>query len=117
MEVFFMSPESETFKIAVDNLKHLSTEQNVRFAEIQREKAIRDSFSLVTDAKHEAMKQGREQGREEGREEGLEQGMEKNRQAIALNMLKEGLDIALICKMTGLSEEEIKKLSNESNRS
>ena len=108
-----MSQESETFKIAVDNLRSLSMEQNVRLAEIQREKAIRDALSLTQGAKY-ARKKGREegleQGLEQGREQGLEQGMQQNRQAIALNMLKEGLDIALICKITGLSEKELKAL-------
>ena len=43
---------------------------------------------------------------EEGRAEGLQEGTIK----IALNMLKEETKISFICKVTGLSEEEIKAL-------
>ena len=50
------------------------------------------------------------EGKAEGRKEGMEKGMEK----VASNMLKSGLDTSLICKVTGLSEEEIKKLKNSS---
>ena len=60
----------------------------------------------------------REQHREEGFEEGLEQGIEQGltkglEQGIlntAKNMKKENIDIELISKITGLSEEEIKEL-------
>ena len=47
-------------------------------------------------------------------QEGMEKGMEKEREAVALNMLKEQADIAFICKVTGLSVDEIKKMKNGS---
>jgi predicted transposase/invertase (TIGR01784 family) len=56
------------------------------------------------------IKTGREEGRAEGREEGREEGRKEGAIQIAQNMKKEGLPISLIAKMTGLSEEEIKKL-------
>ena len=37
---------------------------------------------------------------------------QEERQAVILNMLKEKLDLSVISKVTGLSEEEIKKLKN-----
>ena len=52
--------------------------------------------------------------REEIRQEGRQEGMEKERQAVVLNMLQEKVDMSLICKVTGLAEEEIKKLKNGS---
>ena len=58
-----------------------------------------------------------EKGMKEGLEKGLEKGMEKGRQEekikIAKNCLKEGTEIALIAKITGLSEEEVEKLKEE----
>ncbi len=47
------------------------------------------------------------EGREEGREEGKEEAKDERNKEIALNMLKEGLNILLISKITGLSEDEI----------
>ena len=43
-------------------------------------------------------------------EKGVEKGMEQEKLEIAKNMLKKGLDVALICEMTGLSEEQINQL-------
>ena len=51
--------------------------------------------------------------KEEARQEGLQQGLQQ-RDKVVLNMLKEKADMAFICKVTGLSEEEIKKLKNGS---
>jgi len=45
-----------------------------------------------------------------GMEKGLEQGLQEGRQEVALRMLKEGLGMDLITKLTGLSEENIVKL-------
>ena len=39
--------------------------------------------------------------------------MQKEWQQVVLNMLENNLDVSLICKVTGLSEKEVKKLKNE----
>ena len=45
-----------------------------------------------------------------GRQEGIEVGMKKSINDIAIKMMKENLDPALISKVTGLSLEELHKL-------
>ena len=55
-------------------------------------------------------KEGREEGRKEGREEGREEGEHNKAIQIATDMKKEGMDMALIVKMTKLSLEEIENL-------
>ena len=50
--------------------------------------------------------------REYIKEEGRQEGIRQNQQQIVLNMLENNLDMPLICKVTGLSEEEVKKLKN-----
>ncbi|PID29042.1 MAG: hypothetical protein CSB55_02945 [Candidatus Cloacimonadota bacterium] len=52
----------------------------------------------------------KEKGRRQGKKEGIKIGMEKEKIKIAEKMLLKGIDIQLIVEMTGLSEEEIKKL-------
>ena len=42
-----------------------------------------------------------------------EEGRQERDKEIVLNMLKEKAGIDFICKVTGLSEEEVKKLKNE----
>ena len=53
---------------------------------------------------------GRKEGREEGRKEGREEGERNKSIQIATGMKQEGLDSALIAKLTKLSLEEIEKL-------
>ena len=47
------------------------------------------------------------------KEEGLAEGKTEERLEIAKKMLKEGLSVDLICRTTGLSEEEVLKLKSE----
>ena len=58
----------------------------------------------------EGLEQGIEQGIEKGLEQGIEQGSEKEKINIARNMLKENMNISLISKLTGLTEEKINNL-------
>ena len=60
----------------------------------------------------EGKAEGHAQGKAEGHAQGKAEGMEKERQVVALNMLKEQVDMRFICKVTGMSEEEINKLKS-----
>ena len=50
--------------------------------------------------------------REHIKEEGIQKGRQEERQQVVLNMLQEKADISFVSKVTGLSEDEIKKLKN-----
>jgi predicted transposase/invertase (TIGR01784 family) len=50
------------------------------------------------------------EGKVEGKIEGLEKGIEKGIFQVAKSMLKEGLAMHLIQKVTGLSQEEVGRL-------
>ena len=61
----------------------------------------------------------KQEGHQEGRKEGIQEGLEKGRQEgqkraqqIVSNMFQNNMDISLISKVTGLSQNEIKKLKN-----
>ncbi|OSK27368.1 hypothetical protein EAMG_05534, partial [Escherichia coli M056] len=43
---------------------------------------------------------------------GEHQGLEKGRTEIARNMLADGMDIAQVMRLTGLSEEQLKKITH-----
>ena len=60
------------------------------------------------------MQKGRQKGRQEGRQKGRQEERQKRDREVVLNMLKEKTEIAFICKVTGLSEEEIRKIQNGS---
>ena len=61
-----------------------------------------DYQNIINTAVEEALMRGLAEGREEG--------MEKERMANAAKMKELGVDVAVICQVTGLTVEEIEKL-------
>ena len=122
-----------------------TSDETMRYKYMLREKAIRDYYSGLDDAKQEGIEigekrgeergrklgiaegkelgiaQGREQGLAQGREQGLERGLVQGAQqekiANILGMLREGIDISVIAKITSCSEAEIQQIANEQSRS
>ena len=47
-----------------------------------------------------------------GLKKGIEQGIQQNKKEMVINMINEGLELEVISKITKLSIEEIKKISN-----
>ena len=98
-----------------------TSDETMRYKYMLREKAIRDYYSGLDDARQEGVKQGLEQGLAQGREEGLAQGREQGlaqgaqQEKIAniLGMLREGIDISVIAKITSCSTAEIQQIANE----
>ncbi len=56
------------------------------------------------------IEKGKEEGIKEGEAKGIEKGKGETKSEIAQSLLKEGAEISLISKVTGLSESEIKTL-------
>lgn len=52
---------------------------------------------------------GREVGIEEGIREGIQKGREEEKLEIAINLLNDGMSIEKICKITGLSKDQIER--------
>ena len=84
--------------------------------------AYRDIKNSIDTAKQEGLAEGMEKGMELGIEKGMKKGMEKglekgmkkgmNQKAldIARNMLADSVDINLIMKYSGLTQEQIEKV-------
>ena len=68
--------------------------------------AYRDIKNSIDTAKQE----GKQEGLAEGMELGIEKGMNQKALDIARNMLVDGVDINLIMKYSGLTQEQIEKL-------
>ena len=101
-EVKRIMNENNDIKEAVDELTGMSKDEELRRIAELREKAIRDE--------HAAISLATKRGIERGIEQGIKQGTRERNIEIAKNMLKENIDIELIKKVTGLTEEEIKEL-------
>ena len=79
----------------------------------QYEERLRSQSYILTikeDYYSEGIKKGREEGKEEGREEGREEGEHKKAVETAKKMISKKIPISEISEITGLSEDEIKKL-------
>ena len=125
----------------VEKAEHAFTsDEAMRYQYMLREKAIRDYYSGLDEAKQEGiaigekrghklgiaegkklglaqgreqgLAQGREQGLAQGREQGLAQGVQQEKAANILGMLREGIDISVIAKITSCSVEEIRQIAS-----
>ncbi len=94
-----------------------TSDETMRYKYMLREKAIRDYYSGLDDAKQEGVKQGLAQGREEGLAQGREQGVQQEKIANIIGMLREGIDISVIAKITSCSAAEIQQIANEHSQS
>ena len=91
----------------ISDITALSKEEHEKYDESI--KILRDNYATFKFA----IKEGHDKGRAEGLIEGRAEGQAKEKKQIAQNMLKEGMTVSLICKMTGLDEQEILKLKDE----
>ena len=66
---------------------------------------MKDEFARLVENNY-----AREEGRAEGLAEGEAKGKAEGKTEIAKAMLAEGMDKALIIKLTGLSSEEVERL-------
>ncbi len=87
--------ENEEIKKAIEELEKLSLDPNEKELYEYREKALRDYISEM------------DYSIKKGRAEGLEKGERKAQLEIAKKLLKEGINIDIIIKTTGLSKKEI----------
>ena len=94
---------------ARQDYKKLTKEEELQiYLQIREEMWESDRTSEINFEKEKA----RENGLKEGIEEGRIEGEKSKQEEIAKNMLKEKIDLKLIVKITGLKEEEIRKLEN-----
>ena len=91
----------------ISDITALSKEEHEKYDESI--KILRDNYATFKFA----IKEGHDKGRAEGRIEGRAEGQTKEKKQIAQNMLKEGMAVSLIGKMTGLDEQEVLKLKDE----
>lgn len=90
-----------------------TNDETMRYQYMLREKAIRDYYSGLDDAKQEGIEIGEKRGEERGRKLGVAQGVQQEKMANILGMLREGIDMAVIAKITSCSLEEIRQIADK----
>ena len=113
---FIINDDTEAIKMidnqfvqkAEDELEYInSNEEERRRAEFRERAEWKYNFDMES-----MMEYGKEQGRAEGIAEGRAEGMKEQSIEIAKKMLEGNINIEIIVKTTGLTEEEIKKLQD-----
>lgn len=101
-EVSKIMEKNKDIKAAKDELDLISRDDTLRWMALRLEITRMDNEQLLYEAKRDGRKAGLEEGKKEG----------ENNKAIeiAKKLLSKGLDIKEIIEITGLTEEEIKKL-------
>ena len=114
MEVKNILKENVEIKETNQQLENISADEHLKKrAEIlerweREEKWNRESLKEY--ATKEGMKAGMKEGMQEGMEQGIKQGEKIQKIKMAKKMLKEGIAIDIICKITEMSKEELKKI-------
>ncbi len=112
-KLFELSERSDIMAEAVRELKYFSEDDVARYWADMYEKAERDRWAERSYAIKEAKKEARREARKLALIEGEKRGEEKEKKKIALNLLKQGLDIAVISSVTNLSLNEITNLKTQ----
>ena len=97
-KVKMASEKNKTIEKVVEDLDEMSANQNERLEAYKRQ-LIEWDYEIE-----------KEELKKEAREEGLQEGIQEGIQKMAIKMLQKGMDIQTIMEITGLTEEEIKRL-------
>ena len=124
-ELIMLSEASPSIKKATNLLMSMSMDEETRQKYEEREEYLFERKMMLQLAEKAGMEKGIEIGREEGieigiekgkvegREEGKEEGMAIAGRKVAINLVALGMDDDTISKVTGLSQEEVKKLREQ----
>ena len=98
----------------VDETKYSHPTLQAVISEIKSDSITPQELKVIKDeAAWERTKQGAfEEGQEKGHQEGRQEGRKKREEEIALSMLKEGVDVDLIARTTGLKLEDIEAIKS-----
>jgi len=99
----------------------MSMDEETRQKYEEREEYLFERKMMLQLAEKAGMEKGIEIGREKGKEEGKEEGKVEGRaegmaiagRKVAINLVALGMDDDTISKVTGLSQEEVKKLREQ----
>jgi predicted transposase/invertase (TIGR01784 family) len=102
--------EKEGLRMATKTLVKISRDEDMRMKAFEEDKIVTDYWNDILASKREGKQEGIEQGKIEGIEQGKIEGIKERNIKIAKNLLKMGMDVAVISQVIGLSKEEIEAL-------
>ena len=99
--------EEEVKEDILDTMEEYSDDEDFSYLYYDAEQ---DRKAIENGLRSEARAEGLAEGREEGIKEGIKEGTIQTKQEIAKSMKSENIDINIISKCTGLTENEINNL-------
>ena len=100
---------------AREELADLSDDPDFQYMVLSRTLFLMDQEvykeQAMEEGREEGIKKGIEEGKKEGKKEGIKTGEKKKQKEIAKELIKINMPIEQIAKVTGLKEEEIRKLN------
>ena len=110
-EVAKIMENNEDIKEAKEELDKISQDDILRRMALKAEIERMDHEQLMYEARRDGLAEGEKKGKIAGEKQGRLEGERKAKIETAKKMLEEKLEIELITKITGLSKEEIMKIS------
>ena len=95
-----LAEKNKDIKKAYDLLQIISKDEKARMLYDAREADLRDQLTRIKSAENKGRVEGKTEGKAEGKTE------------VAKNLLDMGFEISKVAQATGLSEEEVKSLSD-----
>ena len=113
-KVEMVSKENKTIEKVVEDLDEMSADEKERWEAFNRKLAIWDynvNIQMATEqGKTEGLAEGEELGKKAGLKEGEKVGRNLEKEEMAKKLKREGINIEIIEKVTGLSKEKIESL-------
>lgn len=111
-EVEEIMEKNEKIKEAVEELKGMSEDEELRILAELREKGRRDYNAGIKYATKKGEELGEKRGEKRGEKIGEKRGEKRGRVQIAQKMLEEKINIDTIIRLTGLKRREVEMLKN-----
>ena len=108
-----LSEASPSIKKATNLLMSMSMDEETRQKYEEREEYLFERKMMLQLAEKAGMEKGIEIGIKKGKVEGKEEGMAIAGRKVAINLVALGMDDDTISKVTGLPQEEVKKLREQ----
>ena len=102
--------ENEDIKKANEELEKISADKHEQYLAHLRQKHIMDTKAVEEYGYLRGKEEGRAEGKEEGEAIGEARGKKENQLEMIKSMLKEGLSIEPIARISKLSLDEIEKI-------
>ena len=108
---------ADSLDAQVDEAKYSHPTLQTVISEIKSDNITPQELKIIKDeAAWEQTKQNAyEEGQEKGHQEGRQEGRQREKEEIAISMLQNGMELAVIAEITGLKYEEIEAIKSIEN--